>query len=398
VSDSITRADTPYGYERPKDLQDRFVEAAERLRDLDGWENPAKAHQRELRADLVLEGCGVKAAGLVGAVMALAEAGYSFRAVAGTSAGAVVASMVAAISQAEHDMTELLTHSVTLDFTKFMTNGKVHQIFERAGGRAGDLLADAAILSDKTGIYSGQYLVDWLRPILHDDLGMKTFKDLKLTAEVDPDLSLAEGRGYRLVVFTSDITRGQVARLPWDYPLYGHDPDEEDPVAAVRASMSIPFIFEPVHFKANEATVEVPAPGGGTKSVHFAAGTQTWVDGALLEKFPIHAFDRVDGKPPRWPTIGVRLSQLRTEVPAMPECGSALEVAMHCLKTAMNDWDVNAVHERAGARTIFVDNGGISSTDFDLSKDRQDVLFINGVTAATDFVIAAAKAGGVPRN
>jgi hypothetical protein len=64
----------------------------------------------------------------------------------------------------------------------------------------------------------------------------------------------------------------------------------------------------------------------------------------------------------------------------------------------MNDWDVNAVHERAGARTIFVDNGGISSTDFDLSKDRQDVLFINGVTAATDFVIAAAKAGGVPRN
>jgi NTE family protein len=43
-----------------------------------------------------LEGGGVKGIGHVGAITALAEAGYTFTRVAGTSAGAIVASLVAA--------------------------------------------------------------------------------------------------------------------------------------------------------------------------------------------------------------------------------------------------------------------------------------------------------------
>ena len=52
------------------------------------------------RADLVLEGGGVKGIALVGAVTALDEAGYSFPRVAGSSAGAVVAALVAALASA----------------------------------------------------------------------------------------------------------------------------------------------------------------------------------------------------------------------------------------------------------------------------------------------------------
>jgi len=398
MTDSTTLdLDAEQGYRRGAELQARFEAAAETLRLSDGWADP-KTGRRQLRADLVLEGCGVKSAGLVGAVMGLADAGYSIRAVAGTSAGAVVASMVAGITQSGQPMSTLLRHSVTLDFKKFMPNGRMHDFFDRATGKVGTMLADAAFLSERTGLYSGDYLVEWLTPILHDQLGIKTFADLKLTTEDDPDLSLAPGRDYRLVVMTSDITRGQVARLPWDYPLYGHDPDSEDPVSAVRASMSIPFIFEPVHFAAREATVPVTGPGGVTTSVHYAAGTNTWVDGALLENFPIHTFDRVDGGAARWPTIGVKLSTLRTEFPAAEPCGSALEVAMHCLRATMNDWDANALHERTAARTIFVDNAGLSATDFDVPMSHQYDLFLNGVRAATDFVIASAAAGGVPRN
>ena len=396
-SSSLALGSSPYGYERPDEVQQAFLDAAEHLRQVDGWANPERDGERELRADLVMEGCGVKAPGLVGAVMALSEAGFTFRGLAGTSAGAVVSSLVAGIAQAGKNMTSLLEYSLTLDFVKFMPNGRVHEMFERAGGRVGAMVADAAILSGKSGIYTGDYLESWLRPILHDELGIRTFADLKLTNEDDPDLSVAKGRDYRLVVFTSDITRGQLARLPWDYPLYGHDADDEDPVSAVRASMSIPFIFEPVHFKSRDATVEVPAPGGGTTTVHYAAGTSTWVDGALLEKYPIHAFDRVDGKVPRWPTIGIKLSQLQTEYPAKEPCASALEVAMHCLRTTMSEWDTTSVHERSGARTIFVDNAGIGTADFDVPKERQDALFLNGVDAATKFVIASAAAGGIPR-
>lgn len=52
------------------------------------------------RADLVCEGGGVRGIGLVGAVDALVQAGYRFPRVAGTSAGAIVASLVAALQVA----------------------------------------------------------------------------------------------------------------------------------------------------------------------------------------------------------------------------------------------------------------------------------------------------------
>jgi len=397
MSGEITLAlDTDFGYRRDASSQTAFVNAVESLREHDGWLNPT-SQQRELVCDLVLEGCGVKSPGLVGAIMVLAEAGYHVRAVAGTSAGAVIASVVAALSQARQPLARLLPLTLDIDFKRFMPNGRAHDLFERATGRVGTMLADAALLSERTGLYSGEYLREWLGHIVHDELGIHTFADLRLRAEDDPDMSIVAGRDYRLVVLTSDITRGQLARLPWDYPLYGHDPDEMDPVDAVRASMSIPFIFEPVHFVSRDAVVTLPGPGGVHTTVHYAAGTHTWVDGALLEKFPIHAFDRADGGAPRWPTIGVKLSRLETDIPAGEPCDSALAVAMHCLRTAMNEWDTNALHDHAAARTIFVDNAGLSTTDFDVPKERQYQLFLNGVRAASDFLVAAAQAGGVPR-
>ena len=48
------------------------------------------------KCDLVLEGGGVKGIALVGALSVLEEAGYRFERVAGTSAGAIVGSLVAA--------------------------------------------------------------------------------------------------------------------------------------------------------------------------------------------------------------------------------------------------------------------------------------------------------------
>jgi NTE family protein len=118
----------------------------------------------------------------------------------------------------------------------------------------------------------------------------------------------------------------------------------------------------------------------------------------MLANFPIHAFDRTDGKPPRWPTIGIKLSQLQTEFPATHACTSTLEVALRSLKTMTNEWDSYAVNESTSAKTIFVDNAGLAATDFGLTKAQQDTLFLNGVRSATAFVLAKAEAGGVPRS
>jgi hypothetical protein len=73
-------------------------------------------------------------------------------------------------------------------------------------------------------------------------------------------------------------------------------------------------------------------------------------------------------------------------------------VALRTLKTMSNEWDSYAENELTAAKTIFVDNAGLAATDFGLTKVQQDTLFLNGVRSATEFVIAKAQAGGVPRS
>ncbi len=397
VTDSILLANTPRGYRRSDELQDEFLAAAETLRRLDGWPNPNNGGERELRADLALEGGGVKGVALVGAILALDEAGYRFHRVAGTSAGAVTASLVAGIVQSGADMLTLRTTLQSLDFRRFMPEGKLHEMMGHAAGHFAKVVTDAALLTSREGLYSGDYLDEWLSPVLHGKLGIRSFGDLVLTPADDPDLSDSSSRQYRLVVYTSDLTRGRLACLPFDYVTYGVNPDDQDPVRAVRASMSVPFYFEPVHFSAREATVEVEGPGGSSALVRFPAGDHTWVDGGLLAKFPIHTFDRTDGQPPRWPTIGVKLSQFQTDYSTTTFRESAIAVAVRCLKTMMNEWQTVASHQSTVGRTIFVDNIGLSAMDFDLTPHQHDELFLNGVDAATKFVIEAAKRGGIPR-
>ena len=386
-----------YGYARPPQRQQEFDQAAAQLLSSDGWSS-SPSGQKELVADLALEGGGVKGIAIVGAVSVLAEAGYRFQRVAGTSAGAIAATLIAAISKAGKPMASLKGYLDGLSFKKFMPEGKLHLFLDHHLGKAGGALSDAGILSHQMGLYPGDYLAEWLGPILQDDLGVRTFADLKITLAEDPGMSLPENRRYRLVVHTSDITRGELARLPWDYHYYGHGRDAEEVVPAVRASMSIPFFFEPVTFDALAADVDVPLPGGGSITTHYEPGTVTWVDGGMLRNFPIDAFARMDGAPPRWPTIGIKLSSLQTSFGATKAAATAFHVARSCLSTMMNEWDAYNVDESTAARTIFVDNAGLTATDFDLTTEQQNHLFLNGVDAATAFVIEMAGRGGVPRS
>jgi NTE family protein len=383
------------GYTRDPASAAQFQAAAESLRQADGWVNPQG--ERELIADLALEGGGVKGIGLVGAVLALDEAGYRFERVAGASAGAIAAVLVASLTQAGQEMTRLKTIIDDLEFTKFMPQGTLHKFIDGHLGKFGEVATDVATLTDNPGIYPGTYLSTWLTPVLAG-LNVNKFRDLKITPQDDPGMSLPEGHEYRLVVNTSDIVRGQLAQLPWDYPVYGHVADDEDVVPAIRASMSIPFFFEPVTFPAYAATVKIPLPDGGTIDQVYEAGEVTFVDGGMLQNFPITAFDRADGAPPRWPTIGVKLSSLPTQWPATKACESALAVGIHCVRTMMNEWDNYQIDATTAARTIFVDNAGVKTTEFDIPAAQQGELFANGVNAATKFLMEMASVGHVPRS
>jgi len=308
---------------------------------------------------------------------------------------------VACIEPAGQDMSVISEYLGQLQFENFLREGHLrHLADEMHLGK----MADAAALMTHMGLYSGDYLSEWLTPILKD-LGVTTFADLRITD--DPGMSLAPDHQYRLVVHTSDISRGQLVHLPWDFDYYGVDGSTQEVVAAVRASMSIPFFFEPVKFSAQPATVKVPQPGGTFVDQTYPGGEVTWVDGGMLANFPIDAFDRIDNGPSRWPTIGIKLSAQPLEMAKDVAAGNTMAEAFRCLQTMLNEWDRYHVDQTAADRTIFVDNlvttvvngqsqqTAISATDFHLTADLQHQLFLNGATAATSFVIDKAKSGGV---
>lgn len=81
------------------------------------------------RADLVLSGGGVKGIGLVGAVVALMDAGYTAERVSGTSAGSIVGAIVAAASQSQQmTSAEVKDLALSLDYRKFLDPGPIERV------------------------------------------------------------------------------------------------------------------------------------------------------------------------------------------------------------------------------------------------------------------------------
>lgn len=320
------------------------------------------------KVDLVLEGGGVKGIGLVGAVLTLSDKGYVFPRVAGTSAGAIVASLVAAHQVAGKPLSNLETIMRSVDYSKFQDEGAL----ERRLGTPGEV----AELLLHMGIAKGDYLVQWLGNTLAD-LGVHTFADLAISDSDDRGTGLPPEQRFRLVVHTSDISRGALVRLPWDYGRYGQDPAAVRVVDAVRASMSIPFFFRPVSFKT-------------------PTGKVTWVDGGMLSNFPITVFDRTDGKPGRWPTWGVKLSARPAAIQVDRPADNDFELATSCLQTLMAGWDrYHLDDEKVTSRTIFVDTGSVSSINFAITNAEQAQLYASGQTAAAGYLQAQESARSI---
>ncbi len=293
--------------------------------------------------DLVMEGGGVRGVGLVGAVSVLTEHGYVPRRVGGTSAGAIVGSLVAA-GMAPDKLQALMSG---LDYTKFRDKSWLDSL---------GLPGKVASLVLTKGIYRGEFLRMWLDAQLKA-LGVQTFGDLKLTEDWAKDLP--PEKRYRLVVIVSDVTRGRMVRLPWDYAAYDLDPDKQRVADAVRASMSLPFFYQPARLKGSLC-----------------------VDGGLLSNFPIDLFDDT----PDRPTFGIKLSAKPT-APTMNPTHNTYEFARSIVSTTVGGHDQMHLDDPATlARTMFVDTTGVPVTDFDITAAQQDMLYQNGRKGAEKFL------------
>lgn len=286
--------------------------------------------------DGVFAGGGLKGFALVGAYQALEEKGYRFKRVAGTSAGAILASFIAAgytgkeIEQMmqEEDLKLLLDPRkmiLPIPFMKWL------------------------LLYWRMGLYQGNALEDWFFEKLSAK-GVYNFADL-------PPGSL------KLVA--SDLTNGKMIVLPDDLVHYGIEPGMFPIARALRMSCNIPFFFEPVRIK---------APSGET----------IVVDGGVLSNFPMWIFDDAEGRRER-PLIGMKLSHRKDDMGGrqIHNALNLFEALFSTMKNAHDDRYISRKHEKD---IIFIPVEQYSATQFNMEDEQKDALMAMGWTRTNEFL------------
>ena len=308
--------------------------------------------------DLVFEGGGVKGIGLVGAVSVLEERGFVPQNMAGTSAGAIAATLLGAGYTAD-ELRELI---LGLDFRGFQDTAWEDEVPM--------LGVPLSILKDK-GLYEGRTFLAWMRDRLAAK-GVRTFGDL-----VHPDFADEPRYRYRAQVIASDLTARRLLVLPQDATLFGIEPDNLDVALAVRMSASVPFYFEPVLVS-----------NAQTGQEHII------VDGGVLSNFPVWLFD-VDDEP-AWPTFGLLLvepdpgtplgQRLPNRGPTDGRVGGLVDYVRSLIGTMLEAHDRLYVEKASFARTIPIPTLGVATTEFGLGARRAESLYSAGRLAAEEFL------------
>jgi NTE family protein len=300
-----------------------------------------------IKADGVFEGGGVKAVGLVGALCYIDEHfGIEWQSVAGTSAGAVIAALLAV----GYTVSEIRDILLSLDFTKLQDVNWFSQL-----GTIGQTIS----LLWRRGIYKGDYLETLVADLMAQK-GVVIFGDLRNASETDPRYQ------FKLNVIASDVTRGKMMILPRDIAEYGFDPEKLNVAQAIRMSISIPFYYIPYKFQYSL---------GGVAQISYV------VDGGLLSNYPVWIFDA--GSHSSWPTFGFQLIG--------PQDGNAhktnniIQYAQAMLDTMLEAHDAKYIQISDFKRTIAIPTLGIGSTDFAITPEQKQALLNSGYNAAKNF-------------
>jgi len=304
---------------------------------------PAPAAPRYV--NLVFEGGGVKGVAYAGALEVLERRGVlgGIRRVAGTSAGAIGATLVA-LGYTPDEIRRLL---LDLDFLRF---------------EDGSTLGGPFRLIRRFGWYRGAFFLDWMRDRVRQKTGAPDTTFAELRAQPD--------RFRELYVVGSDLSRRRVQ-------VFSHTTSPDLPVAqAVRSSMSIPLFFEAAHVASSR--------------FGKAGGTDLFVDGGILANFPIFIFDQ----PPFVPveqvnreTLGFVLEDLHRSADARVEIRNFRDYTKELVETILSVQE-SAFRDSADdrARTVVIDNLGVRTTDFEITLATKCALMHQAAVATCEYL------------
>jgi len=292
---------------------------------------------------LVFEGGGVKGIAFLGSLSVIKDQLCNINAYAGTSVGSISATLLA-IGYELNEIKEIMWNT---DFRKFFD----HEY---------DIPVDVYSIVEKYGICSGDTFCKWIANLIKNKTGDENYTFGKLWEE----------RKIDLVMATTNITY-----LNPEYLSHINHPGMalKD---AVRMSMSIPMVFNPINFQGNY-----------------------YVDGGVIDNYPIHVFDgkypgdidAINNRvPPNKNTLGFRLltdyddtskSESLKKYPIKSVLSYSIAVFQGVLKSTSRQYN----GDRNWNRSVQIYTHDISALDFGLSEKDKEELYQSGIEAALGY-------------
>ncbi len=357
--------------------------------------------------DLVQEGGGVLGVALVGYTYVLENAGIRFFSLAGTSAGAINTMMMAGLGKIEEAKSEKILEIISqqnfFDFVdgdgvvkKLITKvlrkekGWIRFFLWKFRGRT-----IFRILKEKLGLNPGNVFKTWITAAL-EAVNIETMgalmhqrtllpNGLKNVAKNDEPITEIEAK---LAIITSDVTTHTKAEFPRMSKLYWSNPTSISPAELVRASMSIPFFFEPYEVQ------NIPNKGTLNDSSWYELARYSgpvppsvkFVDGGMLSNFPINVFHTKTGVTPRMPTFGVRLSVYREDYSKADKL-LGISGAMVNTMRQIHDYDFLLKNPDYSKLICRIDaDEEFHWLNFNMTSDEQIALFVLGAEKAIEFL------------
>lgn len=363
---------------------------------------------------VVFKGGGPKGVAYVGAVAALYELQRlnELLRVGGTSAGAITATLLAMGCKADEieellneDLTKFLDHPFTQEAIqerlKTVSVEQVASVMKQLyayyqnplGTLARDVPGAVQTIWKTTGACAGETFRERMETLIsskiarvvggkQEDYAFTTFGELNKLIE--------QGQPFKhLYVVTTNLATGEIEEISSENPKWANVIISD----AIRASMSIPFVFVPHHLHTKDID--------GKRKINQSLGLH--VDGGLLRNFPIELFDKQKYHPVgvregasfemqeehfiNTRTLGLSLFSPDEKQPSLPktiqtlgDLGWALgEIYADAEKAFQGQVVQNA------CRTIEINNKGVGLLEFHLSHQKIEALVKSGLESVRQF-------------
>ena len=354
--------------------------------------------------DLVMEGGGMLGIALLGYISTLEKLNIRFRGIGGTSAGAITATLLAAVDSPKnakcHILTQALFSKNFYDFVDGDSDAKdfINTMLNPPSGKFKNWkIAAKAVqiidnIRDDLGLNPGDNFKNWIKELLDQHEITSVFKLKQHLSTPIPKLLNRDNKEVlpSLKIISADVSTCTKVEFPSMTELYWEN-DDISPAELVRASMSIPYFFKPYVVKNIPKNKKLLMKWQNFTAFHPSSlqdipSNITFLDGGIMSNFPINLFHDTS-RIPQAPTFGVKLG-LDTK---LNETDGALKLLGALFNSARYTLDFDFIKQNPDYRHLLsyidIDETKYNWLDFNMPESVKKDLFMLGAEEAKKFIL-----------